>query len=416
MKPFMNLFLGVLAVVFLAMTVAPPAFSAEVPESGGGKALAEGNNVFALDLYGRLSAAEGNLFFSPYSVSTCLAMTYAGTRGETEKQMAQVLHFPPDQGQVHASFGELQRQLNEIQKKSGVNLNVANGLWAQKTHPFLPAFLEIAQREYEANLRQVDFRTQAEAARPEINDWVSDKTRGKIKDLIPTGLLTPLSRLVLVNAIYFKGQWTMPFQTNSTVNAPFHAAGGREIQARLMSMNGKEFKYAEPEGLQLVELPYANGALSMVVLLPREQDGLKKLESALDSKNLHGWLAGAQKQKINVFLPKFKLETSSRLDQTLAAMGMRDAFNDHEADFSGMDGARDLYLSAVVHKAFVDVNEEGTEAAAATGAVVAMRAVVRPKPIPTFRADHPFIFLIRENTSGSILFLGRLAEPPSVNK
>jgi serpin B len=414
MKRNMNIFLCVIAVVTLMTAVILPVFSAQPPGNDKIGTLVDGNNAFALDLYARLGAAksQGNLFFSPYSISTCLAMTYAGAKGETATEMGKALHFPADQDTVHASFGELQRQLNEIQKSQGVALNVANGLWAQQGHAFLPAFLEIAQKDFEAKLNQVDFRTAAEPTRKEINDWVADKTKGKIKDLIGPGMLNALSRLVLVNAIYFKGRWTAQFSTNATVNAPFHASGARDIQVRMMGLSGKEFKYAEPEGLQLLELPYADGALSMLVLLPRENDGLAKLEAMLSAAKLNEWLHSAQRQKVNVFLPRFKLETSFRLDPTLSAMGMAGAFG-RNSDFSGMDGARDLYLSAVVHKAFVDVNEEGTEAAAATGAVMAMRAM-RPKPIPIFRADHPFVFLIRENASGSILFLGRLAEPAAV--
>jgi serine protease inhibitor len=410
----MNSFHYVVGIVVLAMAVAFSASSAEPPGNDAMSGLVEGNNAFALDLYSRLGAAGAgrNLFFSPYSISTCLAMTYAGAKGETAKEMGKVLHFPADRDMAHASFGQLQRQLNEIQKSQGVELNVANGLWAQDGHAFLPAFLETAQNDYEAKLKQVDFRTAAEPTRQEINDWVADKTKGKIKDLIGPGMLNALSQLVLVNAIYFKGHWTAQFSTNATVNAPFHASGARDIQVRMMGLSGKEFKYAEPEGLQLLELPYADGALSMVVLLPRENDGLAKLEVLLSTAKLNEWLHLAQRQKVNVFLPRFKLETSFRLDPTLSAMGMAGAFG-RNSDFSGMDGARDLYLSAVVHKAFVDVNEEGTEAAAATGAVMAMRAM-RPKPIPIFRADHPFVFLIRENASGSILFLGRLAEPAAV--
>lgn len=372
-------------------------------------ALVAGNTAFALDLYARLKSADGNLFFSPNSISTCLAMTYAGARGSTATQMARTLHFDTNQNQLAASFGELQRQLSKVEKKKGLELNVANGLWAQKDHPFLPGFLDEATQTYQANLVQLDFRIQAEPAREAINDWVSKKTRGKITDLLQLGVVNQATRLVLVNAIYFKGQWTRQFKQRDTANAPFSVTAQRKVQAPLMNLTA-EFKYAEVEGLQLLELPYVGDDLSMVVLLPRATDGLASLEGLLNGPTLDRWLAQARNQKVNVFLPKFKLTAQFSLAQTLVGMGMTEAFSP-SADFSGMDGARDLCLSAVVHKAFVDVNEEGTEAAAATGTVMRSMAVFRPLPIPVFRADHPFLFLIRDTHSGSILFLGRVVDP-----
>jgi len=375
-------------------------------------ALVAGNTAFALDLYARLKSADGNLFFSPYSISTCLAMTYAGARGSTATQMARTLHFNTNhtnQNQLAASFGALQRQFSDAEKKKGLELNIANGLWAQKDHPFLPAFLEVATKAYQANLQQTDFRTQAEPAREAINDWVSQKTKGKIADLLQPGVVNEATRLVLVNAIYFKGQWIRQFNKNNTAPAPFSVTAQRRVQASLMNLTA-ECKYAEVEGLQLLELPYVGDDLSMVVLLPRAIDGLTGLEGLLNEQTLATWLAHARNQKVNVFLPKFKLTAQFSLAQTLAGMGMSAAFSP-SADFSGMDGARDLCISAVVHKAFVDVNEEGTEAAAATGTVMRSMALMRPLPIPVFRADHPFLFLIRDTHSGSVLFLGRVADP-----
>ena len=375
-------------------------------DSRGGNdtpALVAGNTAFALDLYARLKNAEGNLFFSPYSISTCLAMTYAGARGSTAAQMARTLHFGASPDQLAASFSALQRQLSDVEKKKGLELNVANGLWAQKDHPFLPAFLDEATKAYQANLQQTDFHTGAEPAREAINDWVSNQTKGKIADLLQPGVVNEATRLVLVNAIYFKGQWTRQFNKNNTAPAPFSVTAQRKVQTPLMNLTA-EFKYAEVEGLQLLELPYVGDDLSMVVLLPGATDGLTSLEGLLNEPTLDTWLARARHQKVNVFLPKFKLTAQFSLAQTLAGMGM-------SAAFSGMDGARDLCISAVVHKAFVDVNEEGTEAAAATGTVMRSMALMRPLPMPVFRADHPFLFLIRDTHSGSILFLGRVADP-----
>lgn len=373
------------------------------------ESLAGGNTAFGLDLYARLKTADGNLFFSPYSISTCLAMTYAGAQGDTAAQMAQTLRFDTNQLKLAASFGELQKQLSNEQEKKGIELNVANGFWGQKDHLFLPAFLDIAKQSYKANLKQVDFRTHADTARTEINDWVDHKTKGKIADLIQPGVLGPATRLVLVNAIYFKGSWAREFDKHSTTKAPFTVTPNQKPEVPLMHLTA-DFKYADVDGLQLLELPYAGDDLSMVFLLPREPDGLKGVEDLLNNQTLDRWLAQAREQKVAVFLPQFKLAAQFSLAKPLAEMGMTDAFS-RNANFSGMDGERDLFISAVVHKAFVDVNEEGTEAAAATAVVMRSMAVLMPRPTPIFRADHPFIFLIRDNHPGSVLFLGRLVDP-----
>jgi serpin B len=368
-----------------------------------------GNTQFAFDLYARLKSTDGNLFFSPYSISTCLAMTWAGARGNTASQMAGVLHFGTDQTGLHSQFGELQKQLNAVQEKKDIALNIANALWAQKEHRFLPAFLKIAKSDYAARVEQVDFRTGAESARTEINDWVSGKTAGRIQDLIPPGTLDPMTRLVLVNAIYFKGQWATPFKERDTIPMPFDTTPDQTTTAQFMNLKDT-FNYAEAPGLQLLELPYVGGDLSIVVLLPGETNGLKQLEDGLSGEKLDGWLRQASRVKVDVYLPKFKLTQQFALGDTLAAMGMSDAFSDR-ADFSGMDGGRDLFISAVIHKAFVEVNEKGTEAAAATGVSVGAMAIARPISEYVFRADHPFLFLIRDVHSGSILFLGRLTDP-----
>jgi serpin B len=399
------LHLTLVALVMTTMIGRP----ADIKAANDIKSLAGGNTAFALNLYARLKTTDGNLFFSPYSISTCLAMTYAGARGDTAAQMAQTLHFDTNQIQLASSFGELQKQLNNEQEKKGIELNIANGLWGQKDYPFLPAFLNVAKQSYGANLKQVDFHTHAETARIEINDWVSDKTKAKITDLIQPGVLDPMTRLVLVNAIYFKGRWASEFEKQNTRKLPFTVSSAQKIEVPLMSRTA-DFRYAEVEGLQLLELPYAGDDLSMVVLLPRELDGLKGVEDQFNKQTLDRWLAQAREQKVAVFLPKFKMAAQFSLAKPLAEMGMTDAFS-RNANFSGMDGERDLFISAVVHKAFVDVNEEGTEAAAATGVVMRSMAVMMPRPTPIFRADHPFIFLIRDNHSGSILFLGRLVDP-----
>jgi serpin B len=374
------------------------------------QSLVEGNTTFALELYGQLKTTPGNLFFSPYSISTALAMTYAGARGETEKQMGQVLHFSKDQRQLHASFGELQHQLSDAGKQPGIELSVANALWAQKGHPFLPPFLEVAKAEYQANVNQADFETGAEPVRSEINRWVAQKTKDKIKDILPPGSLTDLTRLVLANAIYFKGVWTKPYDKAQTATQPFHLSTTRQVDVPLMH-HFDNVRYMENDDIQAVELPYRGDELSMVVLLPRNVDACSELESRLTPALLSRSLGEMKPQKVEIFLPRFKLESSFNLNDTLVRMGMPEAFGP-TADLSGMDGTKLLYISGVFHKAWGEVNEEGTEAAAATAVVVAARAVMKqPPPPPVFRADHPFIFFIRDTHSGSLLFLGRFADP-----
>jgi serpin B len=368
----------------------------------------EGNTDFAIDLYRELKDTKGNLFFSPYSISTALAMTYAGARENTARQMADVLHFPSGQKEVHPAFGHLETLLNEIQTKGDIHLNVANSLWPQEGYPFLEEYLVLVKKYYGVVITPLDYQRAAEKARKIINQWVEEKTKDKIKNIIPPGVLDALTRLVLVNAIYFKGNWANPFDEKWTKDDTFYLLSGRTIRTPLMAQK-RLFAYGEEEFLQVLELPYEGKGLSMIVLLPEEKDGLPQLEKQLTAGNLRMWTSRLRKQKVKVFLPRFKMTSQFSLSKTLAAMGMRDAFNPNKADFSGMDGRLNwLYIGAVIHKAFVDVNEEGTEAAAATAVV--MRIKMAPQP-PTFRADHPFIFLIRENSTGSILFLGRVMDP-----
>ena len=371
------------------------------------QSLVEGNTAFALDLYGRLKAEPGNLFFSPYSISTALAMTYAGARGETEEQMSQVLHFANDQRPLHAAFGQLQRQVGQAGKAKGIELSIANTLWAQKDYPFLPTFLGIAKREYEAKIAQADFKTAAEAARGEINRWVAQKTKDRIQEILPRGSVDASTRLVLANAIYFKGVWAKPYDKSETSTQPFHLTTTRQIDVPLMH-HTDSVRYLENSDFQAVELPYRSGGLSMVILLPRQMDGCGQLEDRLTPALLSDALKQMKEQEVEIFLPRFKLESSFELNTTLARMGMPNAFSPN-ADFSGMDGNRNLFISHVFHKAWGEVNEEGTEAAAATAVV--MNAIFAAPPPPVFRADHPFIFFIRDTRSGSLLFVGRLADP-----
>jgi serpin B len=369
-----------------------------------------GNTAFAFDLYSQLKSNQGNLFLSPYSISSCLAMTSAGARGETEKQMVRALHLDTNPDKIHSSFGELQGQLT-VANGRGVELSIANSLWAQKGEHFLPAFLDITKSSYRAEVTQVDFLKEPEPARAEINRWVAKQTREKINEILPPGSLTSYTRLVLVNAIYFKGLWGKQFEKRETVSQPFHISPTRDVDVQLMH-HVDDVRYMETSEFQAVELPYQGGLLSMVILLPRRVDGCSDLEGRLNPRLLSSSMSQMKRRSVEIFLPRFKLDEGFNLSGALMKLGMSDAFDSKVADLSGMDGTRRLFVSGVFHKAWVEVNEEGTEAAASTAVVVATKsAELSPSPTPVFRADRPFVFFIRETTSGSILFLGRLAEP-----
>jgi len=372
------------------------------------KQMVQDNSAFALDLYGQLKQREKNLFFSPFSISAALAMTYAGAREKTASQMASALHFNQEPDQLHLSMGELISRLNAVQKKSEVELSVANAIWAQRGYQFLDAFFRVIQQSYQADLNQVNFTAAADAARQAINRWVEEQTHQKIKDLIPPGVLNALTRLVLVNAIYFKGFWDTQFKAEDTQEMAFWLSAETNIKVPMMHQE-HQYGYWENEWLQMLEMPYKDEALSLIVLLPKEKTGISVLEQKLTLENILRWQDQLQKQKIKLFFPKFKIEAQFNLGQTLSAMGMPDAFDPNKADFSAMIGKKELFISAVIHKAFVEVNEEGTEAAAATGVLIGVTSI--PPPSPIFKADHPFVFFIRDNASGSIVFLGRVLDP-----
>lgn len=370
----------------------------------------KGNGAFGFDLYQKLRKNESNLFFSPYSISTALAMTYAGARGQTEKEMAQVLHFSLEQKPLHSSFSELQSHLNTIQNKGYINLSIANSLWAQEGYHFLDTFFELNKKNYGAGLNFVDFVTQTESARETINIWVEDKTQQKIKELIKPSMINSLTTLVLCNAIYFKGDWLSQFDKKRTMDADFYISPDNAIKVPMMSQKS-EFKFKNFGNFSAIKLPYEGNNLSMIVFLPREIDGLVELERNLTNDNVKTWidkLIASYKSEIFVSLPKFKTTCEFELSEMLGEMGMLSAFSLPPADFSGMTGKKDLFISKVIHKAFVDVNEEGTEAAAATAVVMVGGGISRPI---MFRADHPFVFLIRESQTGSILFIGRIIDP-----
>jgi serpin B len=322
--------------------------------------------------------------------------------------MAATLHFalPPDA--LHPALGALHREINDGTGRP-YKLSVANALWGREGETFLPDFLRLLREHYGVGLRLVDFRS-AEQARETINSWVEEQTGGRIKDLLQPPLPRPDTSLLVTNAIYFKGDWATPFPMAATRDEDFKVTLDKVVPLPMMHRTGR-LNYFEGDGFQALELPYAGGDLSMVVLLPRKVDGLAEFEQSLTAGSLAASLLGLRPHRVEVALPRFRMESAFELAPVLSAMGMPAAFND-AADFSGINGRRDLYLSAVVHKAFVDVNEEGTEAAAATGVAVARMAIaVRPEPVVVFRADHPFVFLIRLNRTGSLLFLGRVVNP-----
>ncbi len=391
--------------VLTATLLSIAASAAPAPET----TLIRGNTEFAVDLYARLRSQPGNLFLSPHSISTALAMTSAGAAGDTAAQMAATLHLP-EEGDVHAAFAALEAGLRAIQEKGGVKMSTANSLWPDKASTFLPAFLDLCRKHYGAEITPQDFRGAPEAARKTINDWVSERTGGRIQNLLPPGVIDALTRMVLVNAIYFKGDWAVRFDPAKTEAAKFFAAGG-ERDVQMMHRRGS-IRYATTDTLHLVELPYAGNDLSMLVLLPREREGLPALEAGLTADKLTGWTKALRPRDVKLWLPRFKMEAQFSLKATLSAMGMADAFDMKKADFSGMNGGKDLFIGAVVHKAFVEVNEAGTEAAAATAVVMQTRSAVRPVDEPAeFRADHPFLFFLRDMRTGAILFAGRLSDP-----
>jgi len=374
--------------------------------------LVGGNSTFAFDLYQALREKDGNLFYSPYSISLALAMTYAGARGETEQQMAGALHFMLPQERLHPAFNSLDQALAsrgqgaQGQDGEGFRLNVVNAIWGQQGYQFLPAFLDLLAENYGAGLRAVDFASAPEEARTTINEWVSEQTEDRIKDLIPQGAVDALTRLVLTNAIYFNAAWADAFEAAQTQDGPFYLLDGSEVSVPLMRQTDG-FGYAEGDGYQAVELPYDGRELAMVVLLPRAGE-FERFESALDAGRVEQIIGSLEYQQVRLTMPRFEFESGFSLKDTLAALGMAEAFTE-QADFSGMTGQRDLFISEVVHKAFVSVDENGTEAAAATAVMMAPTAAVE-EPVE-MTMDRPFMFLIRDLETGAILFVGRVVEP-----
>ncbi|KFP32683.1 Serpin B6 [Colius striatus] len=376
--------------------------------------LCAANTTFALDLLGKLCEKKSgqNLFFSPFSISSALSMVLLGSKGSTEAQIAKVLSLNKAED-AHSGYQSLLSEINHANTK--YLLRTANRLYGEKTFEFLSSFTELSEKFYHAGLEQTDFMNAWEDSRKQINGWVQEKTEGKIQNLLAEGILSSLTKLVLVNAIYFKGKWEKPFEKARTAEMPFQI-NKKETKPVQMMFKEDTFNmtYIGDFQTKILELPYIGNELSMIILLPDSiQDGstgLERLERELTYEKLIDWINPETMDSTNmeVFIPRFKLEENYDLKPLLISMGMLDAFDLGKADFSGISGGNELHLSEVVHKAFVEVNEEGTEAAAATAAVMLLRCA---RMVPRFTADHPFLFFIRHNKTSTILFCGRFCSP-----
>lgn len=374
--------------------------------------LVAGNTAFALDLHGELALDPGNLFHSPFSVSLALAMTWAGAQGETALQMADTLHFTLPPERLHPAFNALDLALASRGENAlaadgqGFRLNVVNATWGQTGYPWQTPFLDVLAQNYGAGMFLLDYTADPELCRETINTWVEDQTEGRIEDLIPPGVISQATRLVLANAIYFNAAWLNPFDEDATVDGPFRLLDGSSVTVPLMHQS-ELLAHAAGDGWQAVELPYDGEELSMVVVLP---DGgrFDEVEGALDDTQLGAILGALAPTNVALTLPRFQYTSSFFLNEPLVDLGMTNAFNFGDADFSGMDGSRSLYIGAVIHKAFVSVNEAGTEAAAATAVIVDFGSAPEYTEVTV---DRPFLFLIRDLATGSVLFFGRVVDP-----
>jgi serpin B len=419
-------FLAAAAAAGLTPLAARQAFAAATPLEIA-KPVADANAAFGCYLYAELAKKDAgkNLFFSPLSIEAALAMTATGAKGNTFDEMQKTLRLPKDEAATDAGFKQIFAKINDAETpadKRGYALSLANAIYAQKGFPWEKAFTDRVSAAYGAGVIDADFKSDFEKERLRINGWVEDQTNMKIKDLLAKGVLDKLTRMVLVNAVYFKGDWESAFKKDVTKDQPFFLADGGKVDAPLMYQRGT-FSLYQDESLQALELPYKAGQMAMVAVLPRKKDGLADLEKAFTPANLATWTASFRDQggkrigrgggQVDVYLPKFKVETSYGLNKPLKSLGMADAFDEAKADFSRMSPAAKsvgLHVSAVVHKAFVDVNEEGTEAAAATAVVMSMQRSAAPAT-PVFRADHPFVFLLVHKPTNAILFQGRVTNP-----
>jgi serpin B len=391
--------------------ITPPADDVGVtPEDRN--TIVEANNKFAFDLYSKYKTEEGNIFISPYSISTALMMTYEGAKGQTAKEMQEVLYIPENAELRRNAVSQIYNELNKEDKP--YKLSTANALWSQEKFQFRKDYIDLVEKYYGGSVTNLDFVGNKESSRLVINGWVEEQTNDKIKDLIPSGALTTDTRLVLTNAIYFKGKWVKQFNENETKEQNFQIAQNNNIPVPMMQRADEKsiFNYAENNDVQLLELPYSGEDLSMLIILPK--NSLENLENSFTLNQLSKWKESLAEQRVNIYIPRFKFETKYFMEKILPGMGMPTAFS-NSSDFSGMedDPSENLKIDNVVHQAFVEVNEEGTEAAAATAITIMAKATsVGSEPrIPTFRADHPFILIIQQKDTGNILFMGRVNNP-----
>jgi len=371
----------------------------------------DANNQFALDFYAKLrnDKAGKNIFFSPYSIFTAVGMAYEGAQGKTAEEIQSVFHFPEDNTIRRSSIAAVINLLNREDAK--YELHTANALWIQEDFQVFNEYIETIRDFYLGKVTNVDFVGATEETRKIINTWVESKTNNKIKDLIPKGALNHLTRLVITNAIYFKGDWAVQFDELKTRDEYFEVAQNKRVNVPMMrKTDGTSFYYAETEDVQILEMLYEGDNLSMMVILPKNRD-LETLENNLSIEKLNQWRDNLRKQEVDIFIPRFTFDTGYTLNTYLKQMGIISAFIPFDADFSGISEVIDFHISKVIHKAFINVNEEGTEAAAATGIIFEITALPDEPKIPVFRADHPFIFLIQERETGMILFMGRVVNP-----
>ena len=368
--------------------------------------LSDAMNEFAFSLYHQLANdTDGNVFFSPYSIFVALAMTYEGAKNETADEMNQLLSFPQHDDVTLCSFGKIYNLLNH---DTEYILHTANALWIKKDYPFLESYLQYIKDYYMGKSTEVDFSNPEQAA-DLINQWIMDQTNNKIKDLIQSSDINPLTALILTNAIYFKGDWKYAFNSELTVNLPFWLSSNQSIQVPMMNQGDTEltFNYTETEDMQIVKMPYKGDELSMIVYLPKEQN-ISNVEDNLTTSHFETWNSLLTPQTVNIVFPKFTLEPEYSLKEPLMHLGMVNPFT-NDADFSGMTGNDDLYIEKIKHKAFINVDEQGTEAAAATSVHMTLKAVQST----IFKADHPFVYCIVHEETNTILFMGRLSNPSS---
>ena len=392
-----------------------PSDPPEADDSGattqGMQEVFDANNQFAFDLYEELKSGEGNIFYSPYSISAALGMTYEGANGKTAEEMKEVFHFPDNlKENFAATYNDINSGSDDYELKTG------NALWVQKDYPFLESYMSLVERYYGGKAANVDFVNEPEKTRQTINSFIEQQTNDRIKDLIPPGVLNAMTRLVITNAIYFKGTWEWEFDKSDTYDGDFRVDQDTAVRVPMMFMEPEKarFNYADLGELQILELPYKGGELSMLILLPKQGKSFETGEDYyytpgdIELSKLEEYKDQMEETSLDaIHLPKFEFETKYFMRDALSAMGMPAAFS-MAADFSGMDGTQDLFVSEVIHQAFVKVDEKGTEAAAATAVVMDLKAAM---PTKVFKADHPFIFMIQQKDTGNILFMGRVVDP-----